>query len=68
MSDEFLTIELENIKVNDFRNALRLALKEQDNDTKHACAEACLTNNENPNYIVHKAFHDICMNCNTESK
>ena len=38
-------------------------LKEQDRDTRHACAEACMIEEENQNYIVHKAFHDICMNC-----
>lgn len=65
MSDESLNLELEQISVKDFRKALRIALKEQDRDTRHACAEACLVEEANQNYIVHKAFHDICMNCNS---
>jgi hypothetical protein len=35
-------------------------LKEQDRDTRHACAEACMGVTTNSN--LDKAFHDICMN------
>ena len=42
MSDDSLNAELENINISDFRQALKLAMKEQDRDTRHACAEAVL--------------------------
>lgn len=44
-------------------DSLITLLKEQDRDTRHACAEACLTATQNENlHIVSKAYHDICMN------
>lgn len=42
MSDDALNVELENIKVDEFRAIIRRALKEQDRDTRHACAEAVI--------------------------
>ena len=38
------------------------ALNEQHNKTKEACARACLCDEGMPNYIVHKAFHNMCLN------
>ena len=63
MNDDALNVEIKHIAVKEFRAALKLALKEQDRDTRHACAESCMVTKENQNYIVHKAFHDLCMNC-----
>jgi len=40
MGDDALNVELENVPVGHFRNLLKIALKEQDRDTRHACAEA----------------------------
>jgi hypothetical protein len=43
---------------------IRHALKEQDRDTRHTCAEACTqaTSGSEHLQIVSTAFHDICMN------
>lgn len=42
-----------------FKSILRRVLKEQDRDTRHACAESVLqTNNADE-------AHEACMNCNT---
>lgn len=45
-------------------SAIRLALKEQDRDTRHACAEACLMATKGSEHleIISKGYHDICMN------
>ena len=50
-------------EIDELKERMRIALKEQDRDTRHACAEACLVGGENKNYIIRKFFHDICMNC-----
>lgn len=50
-----LNIELEIISISDFKNHVRMALKEQDRDTRHACAESVI-NSTDP--------HSSCMNCN----
>jgi len=44
-------------------STIRLALKEQDRDTRHACAEACLgaTTGEHLE-LISRAYHDICVN------
>lgn len=42
---------------------LVLLLKEQDRDTRHACAEACLNvNTAESLHIISKMYHDVCMN------
>lgn len=45
-------------------NAIRFALKEQDRDTRHACAEACLQHAEKPAIEMIDACHNSCMNVN----
>lgn len=40
LNDYELNVELENISCAEFRKAIDMALKEQDRDTRHACAEA----------------------------
>lgn len=42
-----------------FKAILRRILKEQDRDTRHACAELVLDTN------TPDEAHDACMNCNT---
>lgn len=54
---------LENIGLSEFREMIRLGLLEQDRDTRHSCAEECLTVNSKQ-YIIRKIFHDTVMNCN----
>jgi len=57
MGDDSLNTELENIKVSDFRKVMWLALKEQDRDTRHACAEAASAS------LGSIAAHSACMKC-----
>lgn len=40
-------------------DSLERLLKEQDRDTRHACAEACITDETHTN---NEFFHDVCMN------
>lgn len=44
------------------RDALVVLLKEQDRDTRHACAESCLQANKEQE-LVCSAFHEVVMNC-----
>lgn len=39
--------------------ALTVLLKEQDRDTRYACAESCLADKTHTN---NGFFHDVCMN------
>lgn len=55
MSDDALNAELENIKLPEFRNNIRLAYKQIHRDTRHACAEAVINTDPSP--------HNACMNC-----
>jgi hypothetical protein len=78
MDDDELNMELENVDVEDFRKALRLALKEQDRDTRHACAESIhsLDSRDLPwhtfapyesergeDVVIVSSAHSACMNC-----
>ena len=58
MGDDALNVELENIKVHEFRHALKIALKEQDRDTRHACAEAAMS----VDTLTRSAVNMACMN------
>lgn len=40
LGDDYLIEYFNNVGLDEFRTILRLALKEQDRDTRHACAEA----------------------------
>lgn len=64
MSDDQLSTELENVEVSVFRDALNRALKEQDRDTRHACAEAMLLLDyyTNGDGISKASSHNACMN------
>lgn len=42
-----------------FKNMLRRIIKEQDRDTRHACAEGVLQSSDSND------AHDICININT---
>lgn len=52
-------------KGSQIRELIELELKIQDRDTRHACADDCIGSMEEGciNYLVYKAFHDICVNC-----
>lgn len=56
MSDDDLNVELEDIEADEFRSIIRKALKEQDRDTRHACAEAVLQCG------TVDGAHNACMN------
>lgn len=64
MSDDALNTELENIHVKEFKQALKIALKEQDRDTRHACAEAVLKCSEDVSgeCIWKDEAHGACLN------
>jgi hypothetical protein len=64
MSDDCLNLELENVSVNEFRHALKMALKEQDLDTRHACADAVMNCPEDVSgqCIWKNDAHKACMN------
>ena len=61
--DDELNSYLEDIELSEFRETIRLGLLEQGRDTRHSCAEECLTVNSKQ-YIIRKIFHDTVMNCN----
>ena len=44
---------------------IRMGLKEQDRDTRHACAEACLLQADKPALEMIDACHNACMNVRT---
>lgn len=52
--------------VNEWTNrqerALIKMIKEQDRDTRHACAEVCLENADKPAIEIIGACHNSCMN------
>ncbi len=51
------------IGVDKAKKAIRLALKKQDRDTRHACAEAVLKMDEPLDSSAAPSMaHDICMN------
>ncbi len=64
MSDDALSGELENIKLDEFRKVVKRALKEQDRDTRHACAEAVIALESYPDGggISKTHAHNACMN------
>ena len=54
-----------NLPVNGYTFRIVLnAIKEQDRDTRHACAEACLQATLSAPHLenVSNRYHDICMN------
>ena len=44
------------------REIISMGLKEQDRDTRHACAEACLLQADRPALEMIDACHNSCMN------
>lgn len=69
MSDESLNLDLEQVSVKDFRESLRIAMKEQDRDTRHACAEAVIKgsfwSDAADEDVVRVTFsHNTIINCN----
>ena len=64
MSDAAMKVELETIPAKELRQALKSALKEQDRDTRHACAGAVLSCEEDVSgeVIWKNEAHSACMN------
>lgn len=62
MSDDSLNSELENIPVKEFRRCLKIALKEQDRDTRQACAEAVIQHGDADPLEMIDLCHHACMN------
>ena len=61
-SDSELSFWLEEVPTSEARKLFRLALKEQDRDTRHGCAEAvAMLNIDLASPIINDA-HDACMN------
>ena len=63
MDDADLNFWLEDVSTKDARELFRQALKEQDRDTRHGCAEAC----ENAITADHlcligSVFSEVCIN------
>ena len=67
--DDFIEeSQLHDIDLIKFRSALVLLLKEQDRDTRHACAEAvlrCSSQNLSDTLIRKDAAHTACINAQT---
>lgn len=65
VSDKMLTSEFSKVNLGKFKEAIKLALKEQDRDTRHACAEAVLKCEEDVSgeCIWKNDAHNACMNC-----
>ena len=62
MSEEELNCELENVPVEHFRNLIKIAMKEQDRDTRHACAEAVIQCSDASSLEMIDRCHNACMN------
>ena len=61
-SKEKVELELRTMTVTQFKQLMYAALKEQDRDTRHACAEECIQATSK------EKCHNICMNCRSGIK
>ena len=64
MSEDELDVELMSVKTDDFRENLRIGLKDQDRDTRHACAEAVMSCDTAMGYgaVLKDEAHRACIN------
>lgn len=74
LGDDYLIEYFNNVDLEEFRNMLRIALKEQDRDTRHACAEEINYLNKWDSMktargeemmvsVLRDKAHDAVMNC-----